>query len=244
MMAPLMNVGWLRMKSSAVSVSSVSEAGGWDSAPSRPSGVPVLKKKRSAQAGVASHTPTINVTAIRASVLIDHSPFESFDIAERMFPPHLVRFKTLTRSAGGDRTEPSWRARRASQRQTHHPAPYGRSHAGATPGSRIAGQEMGAHRVHVEPEHLADVDEREGPLAALAAHPGRGLGGQTTGAKVPAPASILDAPYRVLQNREHEGARSGRVAIPARAPEHRCLPDRWRLAGCHLEGADHRLPSI
>ena len=85
---------------------------------------------------------------------------------------------------------------------------------------------MGAHRVHVEPEHLADVDEREGPLPALAAHPGLGLGGQTTSAKVTAPASLLDAPYRVLQNREHEGARSGRVAIPARVPEHLCLQDR------------------
>src|SRR5438093_7246527 len=89
-----------------------------------------------------------------------------------------------------------------------------------------AGQEMGAHRVHVEPEHLADVDEREGPLPALAAHPGLGLGGQTTGAKVAAPASLLDAPYRVLQNREHEGARSGRVGIPAGAPRYLCLQDR------------------
>jgi hypothetical protein len=37
--------------------------------------VPVLKKKDPARAGVASDTPAINVTAIRAIVLIDHSPF-------------------------------------------------------------------------------------------------------------------------------------------------------------------------
>src|SRR6185295_7716043 len=94
-----------------------------------------------------------------------------------------------------------------------------------------AGQEMDAHRVHVEPEHLADVDEREGPRPACAAHPGLGLGGQTTGAKVAAPASLLDAPYRVLQNREHQGAWSGRVAIPARVPEHLRLQDRRQLTG-------------
>src|SRR6185369_4634161 len=63
------------MKSSAVSVSSFPELGRWDSAPSRPSGVPVLKKKDPARAGVASDTPAINVMAIRAIVLIDHSPF-------------------------------------------------------------------------------------------------------------------------------------------------------------------------
>src|SRR2546426_1165242 len=117
MMAPLMNVGWLRMKSSAVSVSSVSEAGGWDSAPSRPSGGPVLKKKRIAQ-------------------------------------------------------------------------------------------EAGAHRVHVEPEHLADVDEREGPVRAIAPHPGLGLRGQPTRAEAALPASLFDTLYRVLQDGEHECTRS------------------------------------
>jgi hypothetical protein len=50
------------MKSSAVSVSRFPALGRWDSAPSRLSGVPVLKKKDSAKAGVASHTPAINVT--------------------------------------------------------------------------------------------------------------------------------------------------------------------------------------
>src|SRR5438034_5479403 len=55
----------VRMKSSAGSVSSVPELGGWDSAPSRPSEVPVLKKKGSAQAGVASPTPAVTVAATR-----------------------------------------------------------------------------------------------------------------------------------------------------------------------------------
>jgi hypothetical protein len=63
------------MKSSAVSVSSVSDAVGWESAQSSPSGVPVLKKKSAARAGVASHSVSIDVRAIRAIVLIDQSPF-------------------------------------------------------------------------------------------------------------------------------------------------------------------------
>src|SRR5678815_1721387 len=54
--ALLMLVVWVRAKSSAVSVSSVPAPAGWDSAPRRPSGSPVLKKKGSAQAGVASPT--------------------------------------------------------------------------------------------------------------------------------------------------------------------------------------------
>src|SRR5882724_339384 len=48
-----------------VSVSSVPELGGSDSAPSSPSGVPVLKKNGSAQAGVASPTPKVTVAATR-----------------------------------------------------------------------------------------------------------------------------------------------------------------------------------
>src|SRR5215472_10551537 len=60
-----MLVVWDRMKSSAVSVSSFPELGRRDNAPSRPSGLPVLKKKRAARAGVASHSPANNVAAIK-----------------------------------------------------------------------------------------------------------------------------------------------------------------------------------
>jgi hypothetical protein len=63
MVARLMNVVCVRTKSSAVSVST--GLGRWDSAPSRPSGLPVLKKKGPAHAGVASHTPRVNVAAIK-----------------------------------------------------------------------------------------------------------------------------------------------------------------------------------
>jgi hypothetical protein len=72
----------------------------------------------------------------------------------------------------------------------------------------------------------------------LATHPGLGLGGQTTDAKVAAPASSFDAPYRVFQNRDHQGARSGRVAIPARVQEHVRPQDCGRFEGCHRE-VDH-----
>ena len=53
----------VRMKSSAVSVSRFAESAGWDSAPSSPSGPPVLKKKGSAQAGVTSHIPAATAAA-------------------------------------------------------------------------------------------------------------------------------------------------------------------------------------
>jgi hypothetical protein len=52
----------VRMKSSAVSVSSAPGLEGRDSAPSSPSGLPVLKKNGAAQAGAASHTPTLIAT--------------------------------------------------------------------------------------------------------------------------------------------------------------------------------------
>src|SRR5262249_18371956 len=48
-------------------VSSFPELGGWDSAPSRPSGEPVLKKKGSAQPGVARNSATVSVAATRLS---------------------------------------------------------------------------------------------------------------------------------------------------------------------------------
>jgi hypothetical protein len=65
MVARLMTVVCVRTKSSAVSVSSFPGLAGRDNAPSRPSGLPVLKKKVAAHAGVASHTPTLNVVAIK-----------------------------------------------------------------------------------------------------------------------------------------------------------------------------------
>src|SRR5512143_2576964 len=63
MVACAMVVVPVRMKSSAVSVSRWPVLAGWDNAPSSPSGVPVLKKNGSAQAGVASHTPAVTRTA-------------------------------------------------------------------------------------------------------------------------------------------------------------------------------------
>src|SRR5712692_1292347 len=62
--ARLMTVVCVKRKSSAVSVSSPGPAGR-DSAPSRPSGLPVLKKKGVAPAGVANQTPTLKVAAIK-----------------------------------------------------------------------------------------------------------------------------------------------------------------------------------
>ena len=53
----------VRMKSSAVSVSNFSEPAGWDSAPTSPSGSPLSKRKGSAQAVAASHTPAVTAAA-------------------------------------------------------------------------------------------------------------------------------------------------------------------------------------
>jgi hypothetical protein len=49
--------------------------GGWDSAPSRPSALPVLKEKESALAGVASQTAAVAVIVTRFIVLISTSMF-------------------------------------------------------------------------------------------------------------------------------------------------------------------------
>src|SRR5215472_11582165 len=65
MVAWLITVVSARMKSSAVSVSSFPGLAGRDAAPSRPSGVPVVKKKVAAHAGVASHNATANIAAVR-----------------------------------------------------------------------------------------------------------------------------------------------------------------------------------
>src|SRR5262245_2417596 len=147
MTAPLMNVAWDRMKSSAVSVSNVPGAVGWESAPSRPSGVPVLNEKRSAQAGVASHSPMINVRAIRAIVLIDQSPWccdwTSFLrvtgrashslVARRLLPAGSPVSTHLAPGDGDGCFFPTWPI---------------------APGCAL--QEPAAHGVHVEPERLAD----------------------------------------------------------------------------------------
>ena len=63
MVACAMLVVSVRMKSSAVSVSRWRQLAGCDNVPSSPSGVPVLKKKGSAQAGVASHSPAVTAAA-------------------------------------------------------------------------------------------------------------------------------------------------------------------------------------
>src|SRR5260370_19795099 len=70
MVAPVITVVSVRIKSSAVSVSSSPALGGRDSAPSRPSGLPVLKENVAAQADVASQTAVLNVTAARANFLM------------------------------------------------------------------------------------------------------------------------------------------------------------------------------
>jgi hypothetical protein len=67
MVAPLMTVVLLRIKSSAVSVSSSPAPEGRDNAPSRPSGLPVLKINDAAEAGVASQTAALQVIAARTN---------------------------------------------------------------------------------------------------------------------------------------------------------------------------------
>src|SRR5881296_314944 len=61
----LMTVVSVRAKSSAVSVSIFPGLGRRDSAPSRPSGLPVLKKKCSAHAGSASPIPIIRIAVAK-----------------------------------------------------------------------------------------------------------------------------------------------------------------------------------
>ncbi|TMG83465.1 MAG: hypothetical protein E6H78_12180 [Betaproteobacteria bacterium] len=62
--APLMTVVAVRMKSSAVSVSTLPGLSLRESAPRRPSALPVVKKKGAAQAGVAS-TPAVIIAAVK-----------------------------------------------------------------------------------------------------------------------------------------------------------------------------------
>jgi len=58
--------------------------------------------------------------------------------------------------------------------------------------------------------------------------------------KVAAPTSLLDASNRVLEDRQHERPRAGRVGIPARTLGYLRRQDRWRLANGHLDLAGHR----
>jgi len=74
----------VRIKSSAVSVSSLPPLGGWDSAPSRPSGLPVLKKNGAAQAGLASQTAVLNATAAKANFLMVILHDEALMLGERV----------------------------------------------------------------------------------------------------------------------------------------------------------------
>src|SRR5436309_3570373 len=79
MVAPLSTVASVNTKSSAVSVSRPWEPAGLESAPSLPSGLPVLKEKRSACARVARQTAKANVTAVRlARILIVVPPLGDF----------------------------------------------------------------------------------------------------------------------------------------------------------------------
>src|SRR6266571_5265426 len=70
MVAWRMTVVSVRRKSSAVSVSILPALGRRDSAPSLASVFPVLKKKLSAHAGVASDNPIVNVAIIKLSRIL------------------------------------------------------------------------------------------------------------------------------------------------------------------------------
>jgi len=63
--ACLMLVVSVKMKSSAVSVSSLDGLLGWDNDPSLPSALPVLKKNESALSRVPNPTALISVTATK-----------------------------------------------------------------------------------------------------------------------------------------------------------------------------------
>src|SRR5215472_11691261 len=87
MVAWLITVVSARMKSSAVSVSSFPGLAGRDAAPSRPSGVPVVKKKVAAHAGVASHAAMANMAAVRLIRDFITTPLPiRFDRAQRSRP--------------------------------------------------------------------------------------------------------------------------------------------------------------
>src|SRR5690348_8417405 len=58
------------MKSSAVSVSRPCDPAGRESAPSLPSGLPVLKEKLSAQAGIAKQTARAKASAVRPTRIL------------------------------------------------------------------------------------------------------------------------------------------------------------------------------
>src|SRR5947199_3040570 len=78
MVARVMTVVRGRTKSSAVSVSIFPKLTRRDSAPSRPSGVPVLKKNISAHAGVANHSPTRTVVVNESKKFLNPFIFPSF----------------------------------------------------------------------------------------------------------------------------------------------------------------------
>src|SRR5947207_2955345 len=59
-----MTVVCCRMKSSAVSVSSFPGLARRDAAPSRPSGLPVLKEKGADHSDVATHIPKVSLAAL------------------------------------------------------------------------------------------------------------------------------------------------------------------------------------
>ena len=67
-LACVMTVVCCRMKSSAVSVSSFPGLARRDSAPSRPSGLPVVKEKGAAHRGVATHIPKASLAPVKLSI--------------------------------------------------------------------------------------------------------------------------------------------------------------------------------
>ena len=103
------------------------------------------------------------------------------------------------------------------------------------------GQETGARGVHVQPEDVADAGERERPFATVAAHPGRGLGGQCAGLWVAAQTSALDASCRLFQYGEHEGDRSGCIAHPRRIAGDLRGENHRRFEQCRFRLVVHRL---
>ncbi len=139
--------------------------------------------------------------------------------------PHAVRKSCGPRdSAGG--------ADRCSSLPARHLPHCGTSLAGSV---SAVGEKPGARGVRIQPEHVADVGERERPLATVGAHPGLGLGGQFA---VTALASTLEAPCRLFQYGEHEGDRSGCVAHPLRADVELRGKNHHRFDGRRLKLVD------
>src|SRR5206468_5466786 len=104
-----------------VSVSSVLELGGSDSAPSSPSGVPVLKKSGSAQAGVASATPQVIVAATRLTSRGPAKTSASIRLAKNVHHLVVVRDRFMKSSSLGEGLQGARRDRSPGARCRAYP---------------------------------------------------------------------------------------------------------------------------